>query len=203
MAKESTCVFCGSKSYGKGNCPFSSFSNKLHVHTGDSTKCSFCGSSRVIGPGCPHSPSGKHMAGANFFNNMVQESFITAYIMKRLSEPICMTEAFKRGIIDLNGALLKHPETMEEQMAYSNVDKYLFKLRNLLGNKVDILNNSKLLEAAIKISDIPIELYEKEIELKEQFRILARNFKETVDNAEKTGLPITIIEKLILEEFSK
>ena len=104
--KKSTCVFCGSTSYGK-NCPWSSFTPKIHLHTGDHTKCSYCGSSVKFGPGCPHSPTGKHQAGANFFNPMVAEAFVTGLIMHKLNERIEDTQAFKLGLINEWGNVVK------------------------------------------------------------------------------------------------
>jgi hypothetical protein len=196
--KQTKCVFCNSTSYGK-NCPYSHFKSKIHLHTGDPSKCSFCGSSVKIGPGCPNSPSGKHMAGANFFNSMVAESFLTGLMMHSLSEKIVDTYAYKLGLINEMGNIIKKAETLEETMAFTAVDSYLLKLKKLLGNKIDLLNNEIYLEAAIKTSEVPIELYEKEIKLKSDLQMLVKRFYEMVEEAHQNNLPITVIEKLIIE----
>jgi len=200
MAKKTTCVFCGSTSRGK-NCPWSSFASKIHLHTGDPTTCSFCGSSVKVGPGCPFSPTGKHLAGANFFNSMVAESFIMGFLMHTLSEKISDTQAFKMGIINENGDIIKKPETLEETMAFTAIDSYLLKLKKLLGNKVDLLNSEIYLEAAIKTSNVPIELYDKEVKFKSDMQMLVNRFFDMVQEAQNNNLPITVIEKIILESF--
>lgn len=197
---QTKCVFCNSTSYGK-NCPWSHFKTKIHLHTGDPSKCSFCGSSVKIGPGCPHSPSGKHMAGANFFNGMAAESFIQSYLMNTLSEKFIDSQAFKMGIINENGDIVKKPETLEETMAFTAIDSYLLKLKKLLGNKVDLLNSEIYLEAAVKTSNVPIELYDKEVKFKSDMQMLVNRFFDMVQEAQNNNLPITVIEKIILESF--
>ena len=198
---ETKCVFCGSRSRGK-NCPYSAFNNHVHVHTGDPTRCSFCGSKTIIGPNCPYSPTGKHMAGANFFNSMATESFIQGYVMKKLVEPITNSPAFQMGIIDIEGNMLRKPETLDEQMAFTAIDSYLLKLKKLLGNKVDLLNNDIYLEAAIKTANLPIELYDKEVKAKTMMKIIVKHFNEVVNESLK-DLPITTVEKIILESFEE
>jgi len=197
--KISKCMFCGSTSYGK-NCPWSAFKEKIHVHTDDHTKCSYCGSTSLVGSGCPHSPTKRHQSGANQYNGMAQESFILAYIMRKLSEPIYESSAYKMGILDLNGNIIKKPDTIEEHMAYSVIDSYLFKLRTLLGDKIDILNSSKLLESAIKGSKTPIEYYADEVKLKSDLQIVAKHFFEAINESK---LPVATVEKIILETFIK
>ena len=148
-AKKTKCVFCGSSSYGR-NCPWSNFADKLHLHTGDPTMCSFCGSKTLVGPGCPFSPTGRHMASANFYTGMATESFITAYMMNILSTPIYETQAFKLGLVDASGSVVKEPNTLEERAAYTPIDAYLFKLKKMLGSKQEMLNTELYLEASIK-----------------------------------------------------
>jgi len=198
--KKSTCVFCGSTSYGK-NCVWSSFTPKIHLHTGDPTKCSFCGSSVRFGPGCPFSPTGKHMAGANFFNPMVAEAFVTGLIMHNLSQRIEDTQAFKLGLINEFGNVVKQPSTLEERTAFSSIDKYLLKLKKLLGTNIGLLNNQVYLESAIKTSEIPIELYDKEVKLKADMKMLMNRFYSTLEEARDNNLPLCLIEKIILESL--
>jgi hypothetical protein len=202
MAKESHCIFCNSKSYGK-NCPWSHFKNKVHLHTGDTSKCSFCGSPTKIGPGCPHSPTGYHMGGANFFNSLTQESFIMAYVMKRLSTPIHETEAFFRGFVDANGNLLKKPETIEEQSYYTPIDAYIFKLKSLLGSKKDLLNHQIFLEKVVQNANNSNEMYQKELELKSKMDLIINRFKELSTEASNDGIPISLFEKVLIESFQK
>jgi len=198
--KQSKCVFCNQTTYGR-SCPWSHFKNKLHVHTDDPSKCSFCGSSVKIGPGCAFSPSGKHMAGANFFNGMVAESFIMGYVMNKLTEKVYESQAFKMGLIDESGNMLKKPENMEEKLAFSSVDAYVLKLKKLLGNKIDLLNTSIYLEKAVETSTVPIELYEKEVKFKAEMNTWVTHFFEMAERAYNDNLPTPVIEKIILEAF--
>lgn len=198
--KTSKCVFCGQTTYGK-SCPWSHFKNKLHLHTDDSSKCSFCGSSVKIGPGCAHSPTGKHMVGANFFNSMVAESFIMGYVMSKLSEKIFESPAFKMGLIDESGNMIKKAETLEEQLAFSSVDAYVLKLKKLLGNKIELLNTSIYLEKAVETSVVPIELYEKEVQFKSEMNNWVKHFFVMAEKAYENNLPTPVIEKIILEAF--
>lgn len=196
--KQSKCVFCNSTSYGK-NCPWSHFKNKIHLHTGDGLHCSFCGSANKVGPGCPHSPTGKHMASANFFNGMASESFIIGYMMNVMSTPIHETQAFKLGLVDASGAVIKRPSTLDEHMAFTPIDSYLFKLKNMLGPKKDLLNTEIYLEAVTRNAELPIELYEKEVKMRNDMKIIANRFNEMLTEATEQGLPLMSIQKVILE----
>ena len=198
----SKCVFCRIPSYGR-NCPWSHFKDNLHLHTDDPTLCSFCGSKSLRGPGCPFSPTGRHIAGANFFNGMATESFIMAYMMNTLSTPIYETQAFKLGIVDASGSIVKKPNTLEELASYTPIDAYLFKLKKLLGNKQDMLNTEIYLEAVIKNAKTPIELYEKEVKLRNCMNLIAKHFSELLEEAADQGLPLDLVQKIILESFKK
>ena len=198
--KETSCVFCKSKSYGK-SCPWSGFANKIHLHTGDPSKCSFCGSPNIVGPGCPFSPTKYHMAGANFYNAMAQESFITSYMIHSLTIPLYETQAFKLNLINAEGNLLRKPDTIEEKMAYTPYDAYLLKIRRLLGEKIGLLNGELYLEAASRSAEMPIELYESEVKLKHQMKLVANRFSDLLDEASDDGLPISLAQKVILDSF--
>ena len=62
-------------------------------------------------------------------------------IIKRLVTPIKATDAFKRGIVDEKGKLIKEPEGKEDERAYTVLDKLMFKLKRLLGGRLAQLNN--------------------------------------------------------------
>ena len=139
--KESECLYCGSKSFGK-SCPYSP--HKMHVHVDLGGKaCIWCGS-KAIGASCPYNPFGKvHQRGIDYNPIMVEaleNGIIQGIIMKKLSQPINETLAFKLGLIDKYGNMIRDPETLEERKALTGVDKYLIKVKNILGEKIDILN---------------------------------------------------------------
>lgn len=200
--KKSKCMFCGSISWGK-NCPWSHFKNKIHVHSGKHDECCFCGSSNLTGPGCPHSPNGRHQVGANFFNGMASESFVLAQAIKTLSIPIHETKAFKMGIVNAEGDIIKRPETLEEKMAYSKLDSYVFRLKKVLGQKLDIVNRTMQLESVIETAKMPMDMYQKELQFKNELSYIAERYNNCISNAEKDGLPLSIVQKVILESFLK
>lgn len=131
----------------------------------------------------------------------LNEAFITAYIMKKLAEPYIGSEAFKLGIIDRNGNQIKTPQTIEEQLSFTSIDSYLTKIKKMLGNKVDILNHTVYLEHVTDASNIPIELYEKELDFKSELGIIAKRFNDCLQEAKENHLPTEIIEKIVLENF--
>jgi hypothetical protein len=134
-------------------------------------------------------------------DKIIRETFLTAYLMKKLAQPVYESQAFLKGIVDASGNLLKRPETIDEQCAYTPVDAYIFKLKTLLGSKLDLLNHKVFLEKVIKNSDLPVELYEKEVQLKYEMSLVISRFKEICNEASGNGLPITVIEKVLLESF--
>jgi hypothetical protein len=66
---------------------------------------------------------------------------VLAYVfIKKLIRPINTTKAFKLGLIDNEGKLLKEPETDEEQRSLSLFDRIVFKIKRMLGSRVSQLN---------------------------------------------------------------
>lgn len=53
--------------------------------------------------------------------------------IKRLTTPFNQTEAFKLGLIDEKGKLLKKAQTSEEKNAYGYFDRLVFNVKRLLG----------------------------------------------------------------------
>jgi hypothetical protein len=59
--------------------------------------------------------------------------FYTFQFLKRLTTPFNKTDAFKEGLIDANGKLLKSPKSLKEKDAYTSFDRLTFNLKRLLG----------------------------------------------------------------------
>lgn len=78
------------------------------------------------------------MANENLKNNV--DSLVVFVFLKRLLEPIVQTDAYKLGLVDSNGKVLKVPESKEEIEALTILDRLVFKLRRMLGTKIPILN---------------------------------------------------------------
>ena len=60
--------------------------------------------------------------------------------IKRLITPVSRSQAFKLGLVDKTGRTIKEPETKEEKRALSIFDKFVFKLKRLMGSKLAQLN---------------------------------------------------------------
>lgn len=74
---------------------------------------------------------------------------LSFFVMKKLIMPIYKTDAYKLGIIDRMGKMIKNPETKEEKLAYGSFDKLMFKLKRLLGNKIGQLNNFMYVQSTV------------------------------------------------------
>ena len=131
----------------------------------------------------------------------LNEAFLTAYLMKTLETPFVDMLAFKYGIIDEQGNQLKKPQTLEESLSYTSIDSYLIKLKKIIGNRTELLNYNTFLENSTNISKLPIELYEKELELKSELAILSNRYKKCLIEAKLNHLPTELIEKIVIESF--
>lgn len=79
-----SCIYCDSKSYGKG-CLFSP--TNTHVHMDDTNRCIYCGS-KYIGSGCLHNPYGKNHVKSPEFLNRVHEQTKNSSVLAYLYEKI-------------------------------------------------------------------------------------------------------------------
>ena len=69
------------------------------------------------------------------------DDVLTFLTIKRLVTPISKTNAFNMGLVDTLGKTIKVPETDEEKEALTLLDKFIFKVKRLLGGKLAHLNN--------------------------------------------------------------
>lgn len=74
------------------------------------------------------------------------DNVLTFIFLKKLMTPITKTEAFKLGLVNNTGKLLKDPETDDEKRALTILDKVMFKLKRLMGSKMTQLNNFLFLQ---------------------------------------------------------
>ena len=199
----SSCMFCGSNTFGK-SCPYSPV--KVHIHIDDPKKCIYCGS-YSYGAGCPYNPSKRkvHVHGASF-NSILKDNVcitsVTGYLMRKMAEPITESEAFKYGLIDDKGRMIKKPSNTLEEAAYTSLDIYINKLKRNLGSKIDLINESTFLTAMANEEDNQtIESYENEIILKNRVANVIKDLYNTIEEGNKTGLSSNIIERIIIEAF--
>ena len=67
-------------------------------------------------------------------------SVISTILMRRLMTKHQDTQAFKYGLIDKDGNILREPETDAEAESFTSIDKLTLKLKNILGPKIGTLN---------------------------------------------------------------
>jgi len=198
--RDSKCMYCNSTSFGKG-CPYGP--DAKHVHTDDPKRCVWCGSTST-GKGCPYNPFGKiHQKGIGF-NPVMLEAYengiIQGLVMKRLSQRTSDMPAYKIGLIDESGNIIREPKTIEERKMLTGVDKYLIKVRNMVKEKVDLLNTTLYYEKYEE--ETPEELsrtYTAELELKDDLRECMGNMFSLMEKYNAKGLSASKIEKLIIE----
>jgi len=65
-------------------------------------------------------------------------SFLT---IKKLVTPVSKTDAFKNGLVNQEGRIIRQPENEEEEGMLTLFDKFIFKVKRLLGGKISQLNN--------------------------------------------------------------
>ncbi len=200
--KRSKCSICGSEAYGRG-CIYGP--GGRHLHLDDLTRCSWCGSKTISGRGCIYSPTGYHGIGSNLYTNMPTESFITSYFLKKLKTPFSDTKAYETGVINESGQLIKKPETDEEKASYTPFDSFIFKIKRLLKEKIDFINDSLFLEMVNNsISEnSTIEVFEEELKLKRKLETIAKEFYSNIEEARDKKISEAVIDKIVLETFSR
>jgi hypothetical protein len=68
------------------------------------------------------------------------DSVITFIFLKKLMTPTSKSKAFSLGLVDSLGRNIKDAETDEERDSYTLLDKTIFKIKRLLGNKITQLH---------------------------------------------------------------
>jgi hypothetical protein len=205
--KQSKCNYCGSTSKGKG-CPYGP--NNVHVHLNDPGRCIYCGSPSR-GTGCPLNPTGNmHVHGIEF-NNMIKETLndgiVAGLLFKKLSDPVKKWPAYKLGLIDENGKIIKKPESIQEKSALTPIDLYVLRIKNMLGDhNVELLNNSSyLIDNKMDVNDIKLytENYKNELDVKNKIEKTIFELFNIIADASLNGVKSKNIEKYILESIEK
>ena len=188
----SRCLYCNSTSYGKG-CRFAP--KGVHFHPQDPKKCSYCGSTSY-GKGCKLNPfSDIHLHGIDY-NKMFNESMKNKFLLSTLNKDYKEFEAYKLGIINSNGDKIKEPVTEQEQAAYSPETKTILKVKKYLGSKLDLINQTAILESASKLN------YNKEnhktvLRYEEKINNIIAELYETAEEALKEGLSVEQVQALL------
>ena len=69
------------------------------------------------------------------------DSAVVLLIVKKLTKPITQTPAYKLGLVNSNGMVIKVPETDKEKASLTTLDRFAFKLKRLLGTRLVSLND--------------------------------------------------------------
>ena len=69
------------------------------------------------------------------------DNVLSYILLKKLLLPINKTNAYDLELVDSTGKQIKEPETDEEKLAYSSLDKLIFKLKRELGGKLNRFNS--------------------------------------------------------------
>jgi hypothetical protein len=188
----SRCLYCNSPSYGRG-CRFAP--KGVHFHPDDSKKCSYCGSASY-GRGCKLNPFGDiHLHGIDY-NKMFTESLKNKFLLRELNKKYEDFEAFKLGIINSNGDKIKEPTTVQEQAAYSAETKTILKIKKYLGTKLDLINQTTILESASKLN-YNKENHKKVLEFEQRINDIVAELHKTTDKALKEGLTVEQVQALL------
>jgi len=124
------------------------------------------------------------------------DSIITFLLLKKLITPFTSTIAYKLGLIDSNGKIIKVPETDKEKDALTILDRVIFKLKRLLGSKVLVLNRFMYLKT------LNIDMYNK-LNVKgtvEQRAEIIRINKDIRQMQEKYNMGFDDILQIVLNE---
>ena len=124
------------------------------------------------------------------------DSIITFLLLKKLITPFTSTIAYKLGLIDVNGKIIKVPETDKEKDALTILDRVIFKLKRLLGSKVLVLNRFMYLKT------LNIDMYNK-LNVKgtvEQRAEIIRINKDIQQMQEKYNMGFDDILQIVLNE---
>lgn len=71
------------------------------------------------------------------------DEMLTYLFLKRLMTPFTKTDAYKLGLINSSGRVIKNPSNEIERTALTTFDKIIFKLKRLMGGK--LINFNKFL----------------------------------------------------------
>lgn len=188
----SRCLYCNSTSYGKG-CKYAP--KGVHFHPQDPKKCSYCGAA-AYGRGCRMNPfSDIHLHGIDY-NKMFNESMKNKFLLTTLNKDFKEFEAYKLGIINQNGDKIKEPITEQEQQAYSPETKTILKIKKYLGSKIDLINQTAILESQSKLN-YNKDNHKKLLEYEDKINNIIADLHKTTDDALREGLSIEQVQALL------
>jgi hypothetical protein len=195
IKKISRCLYCNSTSYGKG-CKYAP--KGVHFHPDDPKKCSYCGSPS-FGRGCQLNPeSNIHLHGINYnsmFNETLESALHNQFLLKELNKSFTDFEAYKLGVIDENGNRIKVPVTEQEISSYSPAVKTILKIKKYLGTKLDLINQTAILENSNKLN-YNKDNHVKVLQYEEKINDIFSQLHEVTSKALADGLTLEQVEQM-------
>ena len=91
------------------------------------------------------------------------DNVLVFVFLKSITTIPTTTKAYKLGLIDRNGKLIRNPKTQEEHNAISNLDLLMFKLREWLRPKMSCLSSVNWIRGLYKDKRIQNYLLNSEI----------------------------------------
>lgn len=203
----SKCMFCGSPQYGL-SCPYAP--HGLHVHVDDAHKCIFCGST-AAGLGCRLNPGKRkiHIRGAfmaSLMESLIKNGVQMTLLMNALKEPFTNKQAYKLGLINEEGERIRKPITLEEKAALGLYESLIFKIKRLLGPKIDLIHEMLQIESSKPEEQESIEDFQRNCEmeaaLSARIEIPAREIEKLIHEFTLKGLPTEKIQKILIEKLA-
>jgi len=139
-----SCIYCDSKSYGKG-CLFSP--TNTHVHMDDPNRCIYC-NSKYVGGGCIYNPYGKnHVKSPEFLNRVheqTKKSSVLAYLyekvknLKNVKYLTPLSRFYKRlsEIISNSGEPLLEAFELQNKPSFDGISKEQYIEANNIKNRL-------------------------------------------------------------------
>ena len=151
-----SCMYCGSKSYGKG-CIFSP--TNTHVHMDNTNSCIYCGS-KYVGSGCMFNPYGKIHIKSPEFVNRVHEQVKKGSLNKYLTP---LSRFYKRlsEMISSSGTFLLETFELQNKPSFTNLNKDQYILATELKKRISTHYNDINETLKIANANLPEEVVEK------------------------------------------
>jgi hypothetical protein len=127
---------------------------------------------------------------------MFNEALNNRFLLRKLNKNYKEFEAYKLGIINNNGDKIKEPITEQEKAAYSPETKTILKLKKYLGSKLDLINQTAILESACKLN-YNKENHVKVLEFEQKINTIIAELHKTTDEALKNGLSLEQVQALL------
>lgn len=127
------------------------------------------------------------------------DALVTYLFLKKLMTPVFSTAAYKMKLIDNAGRVIKEPQTSQEKDALTLLDKLIFKIKRLLGNRVANLYNFLYLQT------LGMNAYNNIIVLgsagqRAEMKRISKDFKRLQESTDMSSEDV--IYNLMLEEIS-